>query len=116
MTILTGIRGSVAQTYYTKISGDLEDLKAKVARVQDNAEELLALLKEHVTEEQAMRYSFLTNVVKALEMRGYGRKIRFRESPMAALPKNDEKKRDLGSLPYYEILERRGLVAYAARA
>ena len=116
MTILTGIRGSVAQTYYTKISGDLQDLKAKVARVQDNAEELLALLKEHVTEEQAMRYGFITNVVKALEMRGYGRKIRFRQNTLAALPRDDEKKMDLGSLPFYEILERRGLVPYAARA
>ena len=78
MTILTGIRGG-HRHIYTKISGDLEDLKAKVARVQDNAEELLALLKEHVTEEQAMHYGFITNVVKALEMRGYGRKIRFTE-------------------------------------
>ena len=86
MTILTGIRGSVARTYYTKISGDLQDLKAKVARVQDNAEELLALLKEHVTEEQAMRYGFITNVVKALEMRGYGRKIRFRQTPLPHCP------------------------------
>ena len=104
MTILTGIRGSVARAYYTKISGDLEDLKAKVARVQDNAEELLALLKEHVTEEQAMRYGFITNVVKALEMRGYGRRM------------DDTHKMDLGSLPFYEILERRGLVPYAIRA
>jgi hypothetical protein len=116
MTILTGIRGSVAQTYYTKISGDLEDLKAKVARVQDNAEELLALLKEHVTEEQAMRYGFITNVVKALEMRGYGRRIKFKPASLPALPTDDAKKRDLGSLPFYEILERRGLVPYAARA
>jgi hypothetical protein len=116
MSILTGIHESIARTYYTKISGDLQDLKAKVARVQDNAEELLALLKEHVTEEQAMRYGFLTNVVKALEMRGYGARIRFRESPLAVLPRHDEEKMDLGSLPYYEILERRGLVAYAARA
>ena len=116
MTILTGMYESIAQAYYTKISGDLQDLKAKVARVQDNAEEVLALLKEHVTEEQAMRYGFLTNVVKALEMRGYGTRIRFRQSPPVASPREDEKKRDLGSLPYYEILERRGLVAYAARA
>ena len=116
MTILTGIRGSVAQTYYTKISGDLEDLKAKVARVQDNAEELLALIKENVTEEQAMRYGFIANIVKALEMRGYGKRIRFKETRLPALPRGDAKKLDLGSLPYYEILERRGLVAYAARA
>ena len=116
MSILTGIHESIARTYYTKISGELKDLKAKVARVQDNAEEVLALLKEHVTEEQAMRYGFLTNVVKALEMRGYGTRIRFRQSPPVVLPREDEKKRDLGSLPYYEILERRGLVAYAARA
>ncbi len=116
MTILTGMHESIARTYHAKISGDLKDLKAKVARVQDNAEELLALLKEHVTEEQAMRYGFLTNVVKALEMRGYGVRIRFREEPPVALPRDDEEKRDLGSLPYYEILERRGLVAYAARA
>jgi len=116
MTILTGIRESAARTYYTKISGDLQDLKAKVARVQDNAEELLALLKEHVTEEQAMRYGFITNVVKALEMRGYGRRIRFRQTHLSALPREDEKKRDLGSLPFYEVLERRGLVPYAIRA
>ncbi len=116
MSILTGIHESIARTHYAKISGDLKDLKAKVARVQDNAEELLALLKEHVTEEQAMRYGFLTNVVKALEMRGYSTRIRFRESSPAALPRDDAKERDLGSLPYYEILERRGLVAYAARA
>ena len=116
MSILTGIHESIARTYYTKISGDLKDLKAKVARVQDNAEELLALLKEHVTEEQAMRYGFLTNVVKALEMRGYGERIRFKDAPMPALPRENVRKLDLGSLPYYEILERRGLVDSAARA
>jgi hypothetical protein len=49
-------------------------------------------------------------------MRGYGRRIRFKETPMPALPREDAKKLDLGSLPYYEILEKRGLVAYAARA
>ena len=116
MTILTGIRESAARTYYTKISGDLQDLKAKVARVQDNAEELLALLKEHVTEEQAMRYGFITNVVKALEMRGYGRRIKFKPTSLPALPMDDTHKMDLGSLPFYEILERRGLVPYAIRA
>jgi hypothetical protein len=63
-----------------------------------------------------MRYGFITNIVKALEMRGYGRRIRFKETLMPALPKGDMKKLDLGSLPYYEILERKGLVAYAARA
>jgi hypothetical protein len=49
-------------------------------------------------------------------MRGYGRRIRFKETPLPALPRGDAKKLDLGSLPYYEILERRGLAAYAARA
>ena len=98
------------------ISGDRQDLKGKLALVQDNAEELLALIKENVTEEQAMRYGFITNIVKALERRGYGRRIRFKETPLPALPREDVKKPDLGSLLYDEILERRGLVAHAARA
>jgi hypothetical protein len=80
------------------------------------SEELLALIKENVTEEQAMRYGFITNIVKSLEMKGYGRRIRFKETPMLALPKEDVKTPDLESLPCYGILERRGLVAYAARA
>jgi hypothetical protein len=76
----------------------------------------LALIKEHVTEEQAMRYSFITNVVKALEMRGYGGRIRFKETSIPSSPKEIMKTPDPGSLPYFGILERRGLVAYAARA
>ena len=116
MTMLGGIRSEAARIYYTKISGDRQDLKGKLARVQDNAEELLALIKENVTEEQAMRYGFITNIVKALEMRGYGRRIRFRQAPLAVMPNEDVKIPDLGSLPYFGIPERRGLVAYAASA
>ena len=116
MTMLTGVASEAARVYYTVISGDRQDLKGKLARVQDNAEELLALIKENVTEEQAMCYGFITNIVKALEMRGYGRRIRFKEPSLPVLPREDVKKLDLGSLPYYEILERRGLVAYAATA
>jgi len=114
--ILAGTHAEATGVFYTMISGDRQDLKRKLARVQDNAEELLALIRENVTEEQAMRYGFIANIVKALEMRGYGRRIRFKETPLLALPREDAKKLDLGSLPYYEILERRGLVAYAARA
>ena len=112
--ILAGIHAEATGAFYTMISGDRQDLKRQLARVQDNAEELLALIKENVTEKQAMRYGFITNIVKALEMRGYGKKIRFKESQ--PLPKEDVKTSDLRSLPYYGILERRGLVAYAARA
>lgn len=112
--ILAGMHAHAAGVFYAMVSGDRQDLKRKLARVQDNAEELLALIKENVTEEQAMRYGFITNIVKALEMRGYGKRIRFKESQ--PLPKEDVKTPDLGSLPYYGILERRGLVAYAARA
>jgi hypothetical protein len=111
--LLAGTHAEAAGVFYTMISGDRQDLKGKLARVQDNAEELLALIKEHVTEEQAMRYGFIANIVKALEMKGYGGRIRFKET---ALPRGNTKRLDLGSLPYYEILERRGLVAYAARA
>ena len=114
--ILAGIHAEATGVFYTMISGDRQELKGKLARVQDNAEELLALIKENVTEEQAMRYAFIANIVKALEMRGYGRRIKFKETLLPALPKGNTKKLDLGSLPYYEILERKGLVAYAARA
>jgi len=115
--IVAGIRSQAEMVYCTQISGDRQELKAKLARVQDNAEELLALIKQNVTEEQAMRYDFITNVVKALEMRGYGGKIKFKQTSLPALPREDTKqKTDLGSLPFYEILERRGLVAYAAQA
>jgi hypothetical protein len=115
--ILAGTHAHATGIFYTMISGDRQDLKRQLARVQDNAEELLALIKENVTEEQAMRYGFITNIVKALEMRGYGKRIRFKESQLPALPKEDVKAPDnLGSLPYPGILERRGLVAYAARA
>ena len=116
MTMLAGIHSEATGAFYTMISGDRQDLKRKLARVQDNAEELLALIKENVTEEQAMRYGFITNIVKALEMRGYGRRIQFKQASLPALPREDAKKPDLGSLPYYEILERRGLLSYAARA
>ena len=114
--ILAGMHAEATGVFYTMISGDRRDLKGKLARVQDNAEELLALIKENVTEEQAMRYGFITNIVKALEMRGYGGRIRFKETPVPALPRENVGKLDLGSLPYYEILERRGLVACATRA
>jgi hypothetical protein len=114
--LLAGTHAGAAGVFYTTISGDRQDLKGKLARVQDNAEELLALIKENVTEEQAMRYGFIANIVKALEMRGYGERIRFKETPVPALPRENVGKLDLGSLPYYEILERRGLVACAARA
>ena len=114
MTMLAGIHAEATGVFYTMISGDRQDLKGKLARVQDNAEELLALIKENVTEEQAMRYGFITNIVKALEMKGYGRRIQFKQPSMPALPKERAKTPDLGTLPYYEILERRGLVAYAA--
>ncbi len=114
--ILAGMHAEAAGIFYTMISGDRQDFNKKLARVQDNAEELLALIKENVTEEQAMRYGFITNIVKALEMRGYGRRIRFKETPMPALPRENVKTPDLESLPYYGILERRGLVAYAAKA
>ena len=116
MTMLAGMHSEATGVYYTIISGDRQDLKGKLARVQDNAEELLALIKENVTEEQAMRYGFITNIVKALEMRGYGRRIRFKQTSLPALPKEDVKIPDLGPLPYYGIPERRGLVAYAASA
>ena len=116
MTMLAGMASEATRVYYTVISGDRQDLKGKLARVQDNAEELLALIKENVTEEQAMRYGFITNIVKALEMRGYGRRIRFKQTSLPVLPRKDVKTPDLASLPYYGILERRGLVAYAARA
>ena len=114
--ILAGMHAEATGVFYTMISGDRQDLKGKLARVQDNAEELLALIKENVTEEQAMRYGFIANIVKALEMRGYGERIRFKETSVPALPRENVRKLDLGSLPYYEILERRGLVACAARA
>lgn len=114
--ILSGIHAETTGAFYTMISGDRQDLNRKLARVQDNAEELLALIKEYVTEEQAMHYGFIANIVKALEMRGYGRRIRFKQTSLPALPKEDVKTPDLESLPYYGILERRGLVAYAARA
>ncbi|WP_028895663.1 hypothetical protein [Syntrophorhabdus aromaticivorans] len=114
--ILAGTHAHATGIFYTMISGDRQDLKRQLARVQDNAEELLALIKENVTEEQAMRYGFITNIVKALEMKGYGKRIRFKESQLPALPKEDVKTPDPGSLRYYGILERRGLVAYAARA
>ncbi|OPY06077.1 MAG: hypothetical protein A4E61_00090 [Syntrophorhabdus sp. PtaB.Bin184] len=114
--ILAGTLEDATGAFYTMISGDRQDLNRKLARVQDNAEELLALIKEHVTEEQAMRYGFITNIVKALEMKGYGRRIRFKETSLPASPKKDVKIPDPGSLPYYGILERRGLAAYAARA
>ena len=114
--ILAGIHAEATGAFYTMISGDRQDLKRQLARVQDNAEELLALIKENVTEKQAMRYGFITNIVKALEMRGYGRRIRFKETSRPALPRENVKTPDLESLPYYGILERRGLVAYAARA
>lgn len=110
------MHAEAAGVFYTMISGDRQDLKSKLARVQDNAEELLALIKENVTEKQAMRYGFITNIVKALEMRGYGRRIRFKETSLPALSTEDVKTPDLGALPYYGILERKGLVAYAARA
>ena len=114
MTMLAGIHAEATGVFYTMISGDRQDLKGKLARVQDNAEELLALIKENVTEEQAMRYGFITNIVKALEMKGYGRRIQFKQPFMPVLPKEHAKTPDLETLPYYEILERRGLVAYAA--
>jgi hypothetical protein len=114
--LLAGTHAGAAGVFYTMISGDRQDLKGKLARVQDNAEELLALIRENVTEEQAERYGFITNIVKALEMRGYGTRIRFKETSLPVLPRGDVKKLDLGSLPYHEILEKKGLVAYAARA
>lgn len=116
MSILAGIDANVTGVFCTTISGDRQDLKGKLARVQDNAEELLALIKENVTEQQAMRYGFIMNIVKALEMRGYGRRIRFKQTSLPALPKEEVKIPDLRSVPYYGILERRGLVAHAARA
>ena len=63
-----------------------------------------------------MRYGFITNIVKALEMKGYGERIQFKHTSMPTLPKEDVKKLDIGSLPYYGILEKRGLVTYAVRA
>ena len=93
--ILAGMHAEATGVFYTMISGDRQDLKGKLARVQDNAEELLALIKENVTEEQAMRYGFIANIVKALEMRGYGRRIRFKETPLPALPR--EKCEETGS-------------------
>jgi hypothetical protein len=70
---------SAAHVYVAQTSGDRQDLKAKMARVQDNAEELLHLIRMHVTEETAQKYSFISNIVRALEMKGYGRRIRFKE-------------------------------------
>ena len=96
--MLAGIHSEAAGVFCTVISGDRQDLKGKLARVQDNAEELLALIKENVTEEQAMRYGFITNIVKALEMRGYGRRIRFKQTSLPALPTEDVKIPDLASL------------------
>ena len=103
--LLAGTHAEAAGVFYTMISGDRQDLKGKLARVQDNAEELLALIKEHVTEEQAMRYGFIANIVKALEMKGYGGRIRLRK--LWRIAQGKYKRLDLGSLPYYEILERR---------
>lgn len=70
---------SAAHVYVAQTAGDRQDLKAKMARVQDNAEELLHLIRMHVTEETAQKYSFISNIVRALEMKGYGHRIRFKE-------------------------------------
>ncbi len=70
---------SAAYVYVAQTTGDRQDLKAKIARVQDNAGELLRLLRDHVTEEAAGKYAFLSNIVRALEMKGYGPRIRFKE-------------------------------------
>jgi len=52
--ILAGIHAEATGAFYTMISGDRQDLKKKLARVQDNADELLALIKENVTD--ALRF------------------------------------------------------------
>jgi hypothetical protein len=70
---------NAAHVYVAQTTGDRQDLKAKMARVQDNAEELLHLIRAHVTEEMAQKYSFVSNIVRALEIKGYGRRIRFKE-------------------------------------
>lgn len=68
-----------ASVYAAQLAGHRQDLRAKIARVQDNAEELLRLLRDYVTEEAAQKYGFLSNIVRALEMEGYGPRIRFKE-------------------------------------
>jgi hypothetical protein len=87
-----------ARVYLAGLTGDRQDLRAKLARVQDNAEELLRLIRDHVTEEAAQRYSFLSNIVRALEMKGYGPRIRFREraddfKDLVAVASDDWKRR-----------------------
>ena len=37
------------------------------------------LLRDYVTEETAQKYGFLSNIVRALEMKGYGPRIRFKD-------------------------------------
>jgi hypothetical protein len=84
--LLNSREASAVGVYMTQVKGDRADLKMKIAMVQDNAEEMLRLLKENVTEEQAERYQFLANIVRALEIKGYGPRIRFKVKEVSNQP------------------------------
>jgi len=80
--LLQGRDLEAAREYFTIITGDVQELKRLIIKAQDNPFDLLALLAQYVTSEQAEKSKFIQFVIRALEEAGYAKIIKFKPSAL----------------------------------
>ena len=111
--LLTGTNLRAVREFHTMVSGDRQEFKRLSVRVQDNPQELLAIINQNVTRAQAERSKYVSIVVSAIERAGLGHKIRFKpETPDTTAEKvrtKNEAIEEVIKAPYFGLMERMGL-------
>jgi hypothetical protein len=117
--MLSGTKLKVAREYHTILTGDRQELNRLLAKAQDCAEDAISLLNSRVTKYEAENNRFISKIYDVLCEKGYGHKIRFKPEAKPE-PTNKDKERiayaNIRQLPFFDVLERHGIAAKAAKA
>ena len=115
--MLTGSNLNAARHYHTILTGDRQEMKRLLAKAQDCATDAISILNS-ITRNEAEKNIFINKIYNVLCEKGYGDKIRFKPEPKPEPTKSEREAAAFAaikSMPFFDILERRGLVAQAAK-